>query len=569
MCSAKEIKQMRNVILVMLLPICLFSCNEENDKPNILFVLMDDLGYGQFGIYNDTISVDDFDSFFVHLVDSLEGYSKEKSLEFSKIASPTLTNLAKNGLLFTNAYTSSNVCAPSRLGIATGTNQVKWGVYVNQDGEKQGIEKGTHLAEIIQKQGYKTAHIGKWHIGTRDSNIIKKEYGKFGVNLHPSNQKLEKECPELLTAIKNSGYVGSVIDEHHPLNNGFDYYYGYNHWGSQYYNSTLVWENFDHAGMQKGYNTDIFTDKAMKFMEKQIDDDKAFYVQLHYHAVHDSVEPRAPNDYLKNFDSNSFYLNNFYAHVYGVDYNVKRIVNLLKEKGEYENTLIVFASDNGGMCGGSYKGHKSGSPLPGNAPFSGHKGNYQQGGIRVPMFMHWAGKINSNTYDKLISSMDILPTAIDVAEGMVPKNIDGKSLKPLFDGSNTQIIHDHLFWAGIHSAKWGFSVMKTNKTHANEDRFSPPAWVVVKGNYLLRFTGSRIPGIYEDYWNGSEYEIELFNINKDPKELNNIASQHPKVVKELKKVFQSNLDKLSPPARWSQSKWEELKGSEKLLEYID
>ena len=72
--------------------------------------------------------------------------------------------------------------------------------------------------------------------------------------------------------IQNCGYSGSVIPEHHPLNNGFDYYFGYNHWASQFYNSTLVWENFKHAGKQKGYNTDVFTDKALDFMEQQIKD---------------------------------------------------------------------------------------------------------------------------------------------------------------------------------------------------------------------------------------------------------------------------------------------------------
>ena len=82
---------------------------------------------------------------------------------------------------------------------------------------------------------------------------------------------------------------------------GFDYYYGYNNWASQFYNSTIVWENFKNAGKQKGYNTDVFTDKAMEFMSKQIDTENPFYVQLHYHAVHDSLEPRAPDKYFNQF----------------------------------------------------------------------------------------------------------------------------------------------------------------------------------------------------------------------------------------------------------------------------
>ena len=283
----------------------LFSCNQKekiNQKPNILFIMMDDLGYGQFGIYNDTISTEDFNPWFVRLVDSLQGYSLEKSLEFSKTAIPTLTSLAKDGIIFTNAHTSSNLCSPSRLGIATGTLQNKWGVYRNTDSEELGIIPGTHLAEIIHEQDcYQTAHIGKWHIGRRDKQIIenaRKELANSGL-VNPGKK-------EIMRLADKMGYSGSVIQEHNPLNNGFDYYFGYNHWASQFYNSTLVWRNFEHAGMQKGYNTDVFTDEAIHFMNRQIDAENPFYVQLHYHAVHDSLEPRAPDKYFNHFDSDSY-----------------------------------------------------------------------------------------------------------------------------------------------------------------------------------------------------------------------------------------------------------------------
>ena len=115
-----------------------------------------------------------------------------------------------------------------------------------------------------------------------------------------------------------------------------------------------MWENFTHAGKQEGYNTDVFTDKALAFMEKSVSAQKPFYVQLHYHAVHDSLEPKAPDIYYNKFNSSSFTLNNFYAHLYAVDCNVNRIIQFLKSNKQFENTLIIFASDNGGMCGGSY-----------------------------------------------------------------------------------------------------------------------------------------------------------------------------------------------------------------------
>lgn len=561
---------MRFILLFILLSSCIIGCKKTvttKQKPNILFILMDDLGYGQFGIYNDTITTNDFNPFFVHLVDSLQGYSKEKALEFSKTAIPTLTRLAKDGILFTNAHTSSNLCATSRMGIATGKLQAKVGMYTNGDVEKGGLAAGSHLAEKLQEQNYKTAHIGKWHIGSRDRQLIPKILKKYNVPPKTGQKELKALFPEAHKAIKECGYLGSVIENHNPRNNGFDYFYGYNRYASEYYNSTLVWENFKYAGKQKGYNTDVFTDKAMNFMKDQIDEENPFYLQLHYHAVHDSIEPKAPDAYFNKFDSDSYTLNNFYAHIYGVDSNVKRIVEFLKSNGQYENTLIVFTSDNGAMCAGSYNGHKTGSPLPGNAPFSGHKGNYYQGGMRIPMFMHWPNEIKEPSIsEELVSTMDILPSAIDVAGGTIPENIDGKSLVPMFREPDLKI-HDHLVWAGLQSNKWGYLIQNTTKTHSDEDKFAPPAWAIRKGVYLLRFTGVRESGVYLDCMQGREAMVELFNIKKDPSELRNLAKQFPRRVNELAKLYFSESKDFIAPVSWKKAKWDELVQSRELFDF--
>lgn len=561
----KWVKLFAGILLpaIFIIPSC---CNNHPPKPNILFVMMDDLGYGQFGIYNDTITTDDFNPYFKHLVDSLQGYSFDKALEFSKSAIPALTKLAKSGLIFTKAFTSSNLCSPSRLGIATGRHQANIGVYRNIDGEATGIIPGTHLARIVKEQGYMTAHIGKWHIGRRNIKVVNEILARHGIKEKISNKELLNQYPEIYKEVQDCGYLGSVVDEQNPLNNGFDYYYGYNYWASQFYNSTLVWENFKHAGKQKGYNTDVFTDKAMDFMEEQINTGNPFYVQLFYHAVHDSLEPKAPDMYFNRFDSDSYDLNNFFAHVYGVDFNVNRIIEFLKLKGVYENTMIVFTSDNGAMCEGPYNGIKTGSPLPGNTPFSGHKGNYYQGGIRIPLFIHWPGGIkNPDISDKLVSTMDILPTAIDVAGGKLPDGIDGRSLTPLFESNPVKEIHDHLIWAGIHSFQWGYLITKTTKTQINEAVHAPPAWAVVQGEFLLRFTGTLEPGIYLDYLKGRGPVIELFNIKDDPAELNNIAGELPQRVKEMAKIYFSESKDFRPPSKWEKKKWEELVNSKDLI----
>ncbi|MEO1011639.1 MAG: sulfatase-like hydrolase/transferase, partial [Bacteroidota bacterium] len=538
----------------------------EQKGPNVIFIMMDDLGYGQFGIFNDTLTTQDYDPFFVKLVDSLQGYSLAKSLEFSKNAMPTLRKLSTNGILFNRAFTSSSLCAPSRAGIATGTSQNKWGLYTNMDVEKKGIEQGTHLAENLKKLQYNTAHIGKWHIGARDRKMVVDILEAKGLDANMKLSSIHKNYPEVAKEIRESGYIGSVVTEHHPLNNGFDYYYGYNHWASDYYNATNVWENFKHAGKQISYNTDTFTDKTLEFIASKKNDDHPFYIQLHYHAVHDSIEPTAPKKYLDKFKSDSHHLNNFYAHVNGVDANIKRIIDYLRENGLYENTMLVFTSDNGAMSAGSYDGHKTGSPLPGNAPFSGHKGNYYQGGIRVPLLLHWPDKIHQmGISNALVSTLDILPTAIDAAGGRVPYGIDGKSLLPLFDESGPEEVRESLIWAGIHSAAWGFMIQNSTKDHGSEREHAPPAWAVIQGDYLLRFTGELEPEIYLDNMEGRAPIFELYNLKRDPAESIDLSDSIPEKVLRLARTYFKDSKDFAPPPEWKLEKWEELINSKNLL----
>lgn len=545
----------------------LTHASDNAEKPNILFVLMDDLGYGQFGANNDALNTSDFDPFFVRIVEEGQGYSPDEALAFTKQAIPTLTKLADEGIRFTNAYVSSSLCASSRLGIATGVLQNRMGVYENADAEDLGVPAGAHLAENLKEAGYKTAHIGKWHIGQRDKSILKSVLRENGLPEGTEYWSLKTTHPAVFDEVERRGYYGSVIESQNPLGNGFDYYYGYNTWASQFYDSTLVWENYEHAGKQEGYNTDVFTDRALDFIDEQVKNDTPFYVQLHYHAVHDSLEPKAPDAYYDRFQSDSFDLNNFYAHVYGVDENIRRIVEYLKSKDAFENTLIIFSADNGAMAGGRHNGSKVGSPLPGNAPFSGHKGNLYQGGIRVPFFVHWGDGIEESfVSDHLVSALDILPTAISAAGSEVPVGLDGKSLLPIFEDKNHPEIHSHLLWAGMHSAAWGFLIENTTKNHTTERPVSPPAWALVKGDYLLRYVGEIVPGVYKDALNGSEPVFELYNIKDDPAESNDLSREMPELLVEMSKLALKDVTTFPKPTTWDPTKWQDLLRSEELLE---
>ena len=204
----------------------LLSCDKKSpSKPNIIFIMMDDLGYGQFAPNNEKLTTGDFDPFFVEVVNATQGYDQQKALEFSKIAMPTISKLAEESVVFTKAYTSSSLCAASRLGIATGRLQNRMGVYRNIDCEKKGLDPNSHLAETIHAQGYATAHIGKWHVGTRRDQMIIDALKNHGIQDTLSYQQVRNLHPDVFEELFDAGYYGSVIDKHNPLQNGFDYYF--------------------------------------------------------------------------------------------------------------------------------------------------------------------------------------------------------------------------------------------------------------------------------------------------------------------------------------------------------
>ena len=524
------------------------------DRPNLLFIMMDDLGYGHCEFHNGALTVEAFDPYFKELVAQRQDYSPEQALEFSRRAMPTLSRLANEGVVFTRAFAPSNLCAPSRISIATGKDQQYRGIYTNVDVEQKGPEPGSHLAHRLQESGYATAHIGKWHIARRDDQMLRDALARNGIEAALSFGEIGKLHPEIYDELWDAGYYGSVVREQNPLQNGFDYYYGYNNWASQFYDSTLVWENYEHAGRQSGYNTEVFTDKALDFIREKVGEAVPFYVQLHYHAVHDFLQPNAPNKYFRRFNSYSYDLSNFYAHVYAVDHNVQRIVDFLQDSDVLDNTLIVFTSDNGAMAGGP-------SVLPGNAPFSGHKGTYYQGGTRIPLVFYWPNGIRkSRVLDSLVSSIDILPTCLDAAGVDLPDGLDGKSLLNLVTGSRNKEVRRQMIWAGIHSRSWGFLINKSFRNHWTERPFAPPAWVIVQGDYLLRYVGEIEPQLYHEYPDGAKPHFELYNYIEDPGETKNLVGEKPELVETLKTEYLERTERFQPPVNWKYGKWEQIAG---------
>lgn len=527
-------------------------------QPNVIFVMLDDFGYSQLETYSKGLTIDDLDPALIEHVAQRGEYTPEQAFEAVRKASPTLSRLANEGARFNNAYASSNLCAPARLSVATGVLQNRWGIYRNIDTEAHGLKANSHLAEQLHALGYSTAHIGKWHVGSRNYEMVPNYLKAAGVE-DPETVKVNdswnatyynnKNHQHVSKKLKVEGFEGSVAPKDHPLNNGFDYYFGYNQWESPFYNATNVWRNFEHAGLIKDYNTDVFTDQALNFIEHSLDAAKPFYVQLHYHTVHSPLKPKAPDDYQKPFDSGARILDNFYAHVYAVDQNVQRLLNYLEERGEADNTIVVFTSDNGGSVGNL-------SCLPGNAPYRGHKGMLLLGGFRVPLFFHWPRGIKKpQQLSQLVSTMDIIPTLIAAAGGKVPTDIDGKSLLPQVTTGSTEPVRDYFAVGGIHARVWGFHGASSFFTHNVSREKAPAGYIVADNRYILRYVGPIIPDLYKDAVEGLSESFEIYDYINDPMEQNNLIHQLPEKADQLKAIWKKESASFPEPVKWDFSKW--------------
>ncbi|QHI69805.1 sulfatase family protein [Tichowtungia aerotolerans] len=527
------------------------------EPPNVLVVMMDDFGGGQFAPLADRLNEQSFDPAFVSFVASMKNggqYSNTEALAAARKAMPTMSRLAADGLLFTRAFSAAALCAPSRCGLATAMHPNRFGIYENSDVNAWpgALPPEKILMPYFKAAGYVTGHIGKWHLGPLNEEMARPIFEKYGLSSDTNPHSLKKNSPAY-KELEAVGYFGSVPDALNPLNNGFDFYYGYNYHQSKFYGDSNVWNGFEHAGKQEGYNTETFTEKALSFINSAAKEKQPFFLNLHVHAVHGPLFPNPPEKYMKPFEGMPNLLKNFYGHVFAVDEAIRSVIETLEKNGQLQNTLIVFTGDNGGSV-------QRESPLPGNAPHRGHKGNYIQGGIRVPLVISWPAQIHKgHVTSELVSLLDILPTAMDAAGISIPDGLDGRSLLPFIEHSGSGP-HDQLVWFGLESRSWGFlreTAFDFQKMRSKE----PGSWTVVTDEWLLRFTGEIVPGLYRDYPDGNSARMELYSVKDDPGETHNLAGQYPETVATLKAIAAKRAKTLPPPSHWNRLKWQELQDS--------
>ena len=347
-------------------------------RPNFVLILADDLGYGDVGFTGS-----------------------------SQIKTPHIDKLANDGVIFTQAYVSSAVCGPSRAGLMTGKNQVRFGFDNNLTNYLPQFKDEFHglplsektLATRLAEKGYINGLVGKWHLGDKD--------------------------------------------KYHPLKRGFHEFWGYLGGGHHYFSSKPNGKGYDcpiecnyKTAQPISYITDDKGDECVAFIRRH--KDESFFLFASFNAPHAPMH--AKEEDLKLYSHIKDEKRRAYcAMTHNLDLNVGKIVAELKSQGLYENTVIVFLSDNGG-------------PTPNNAslnaPLRGGKGILLEGGIRVPFTMTWPARIQANsTFHKVVSSLDLAASFTELAGAKFNKEeMDGDNLIPYIAGEKAGQPHASLKW---------------------------------------------------------------------------------------------------------------------------
>ena len=436
------------------------------EKPNIIYILADDLGYGDIS-----------------------------SLGQKHFETPNIDKLKAGGKFFSNHYSGSTVCAPSRSALMTG--QHTGNTYIR--GNREIVPEGQTpipasewlLPEMLKGAGYVSGAFGKWGLG----------------------------------------FPGSEGD---PLKQGFDVFYGYNcqRLGHHYYPYHL-WDNEkkvmldENAGTAKGvYAPELIHDRTLKFIEDY--KERPFF--LYVASIIPHADLAAPEAYMEKFrdkfkevkpykgvDSGPRLRQGpyqsqkepraaFAAMVTLLDDQVGEIVAKCEELGIADKTLIIFTSDNGA--------HQEGGADPkffnSGGPYRGYKRDLYEGGVHVPMMAYWPGKVAAGSESNHISAFwDMMPTFAELAELPVPEKTDGISMVSALTGKGEQMGHPYLYWE-FHE-RGGRVAVRMGK------------WKGVRYNVLKK----------------PNAQMKLFDLESDPGEKNNLAVENPEVVDRILKIMNS------------------------------
>ncbi|MCC9641266.1 sulfatase-like hydrolase/transferase [Rhodopirellula sp. JC740] len=409
------------------------------------------------------------------------------------VQTPTIDSLAAGGTRFEQFYSGCAVCSPSRATLLTGRHHIRTGVYswIHDESQNSHLRlRETTLAEVLQDAGYATAHIGKWHLGL------------------PTKQR-KKPTP----------------DQH-----GFDYWFAtWNNAEPSHRNPNNFIRNGTPVGKLQGYSCQLVADEAIGWMKRHHDSkaSQPFFLNVWFHEPHAPIA--APDNIVQKYGKTQDKGAVYSGTIDNTDSAIARLLKQLDELNVADNTLIIYASDNG-----SYRSDRVGN-------LRGRKGVNWDGGIRVPGIFHWPGHIPADVVlNEPAGLVDVLPTVCGLLGLKRPNvHLDGSDLSPLLTRTETEFNrHQPLFW------------------HLQRSR---PIVAMRDGDYsLVGFRDYELSNnnLFQEKWiptikSGGYKNFELYNLREDPGQTNNLAEQHPdRVAKMRQQLLEINASIMNDAMDW-------------------
>jgi arylsulfatase A-like enzyme len=443
--------------------------------PNIIVILADDLGYADISAY-----------------------------KVGRFSTPNIDRIGLQGVRFTDGYASAPVCGPSRAGLQTGRYQERFGFEYNNGPAARDLKEGYGLdtnevtiGQLLKAQGYHTGVIGKWHLGMQERFYpTNRGYDEFVGFLPGQTSYMDPTSPDVHLSLKPGLADEGGRAQARQAASAIPAEFRRNQLGQivEGPGKTVVHN-------EEQYLTDYFAERDADFVRRAAASGKPFYLYAAFNAVHAPL--MVSKKYYDRFPQiKDDQLRTYAAMVAALDAGVGQILDAVKASGQEDNTIIVFASDNG--CAEYYEGMCSCEPLRGG------KLSHYEGGTRVPFMMRWPGHIKAGlVYRKVASLLDVLPTSVAAAGGKLPGDrvYDGVDLMPFLTGAKDGEPHDLLVWR------------------------RRPLVSIRYGDWKLWESVNDETGKY------GEYKL-LFNLKTDLNEQHDLAAKHPEKVKELEGMIQ-------------------------------
>ncbi len=430
-------------------------------RPNVIVIVADDLGYNDLSAYG------------------------------GKTPTPHIDSLSAEGVLMTSGYVTAAVCAPSRAALMSGRQQTRFGFEFNPVGRDRtgGMSlQETTIAETMKSAGYRTGMVGKWHLGEAEGyRPLDRGFDSFFGILGGATPFLTQIGPDDLHVVTAEDHFITrerfpILDQETPVDTG-------------------------------QYVTDWLTDRAIDFAG--LSQTQPFFLYLAYTAPHTPLQ--APAAYLERTPIGTSDNERVYAAMLtSLDDGIGRLTDYLKSTGQFDNTLIIFLSDNG--CP-SYVSCS-------NAPLNGWKGYPWEGGIRVPFILSWPDRIAPSASDAPVSSLDIAATAAAVA-GVDHPGAEGKNLVQFLEAPASAQNERALFWRFgpnrvVRSGQWKLITVNRSADEGGGDELQrsrlpdgTPAAVSALGQWTF-----------------------LYDLATDPAERFDVSAEHPEVVAELQRQWE-------------------------------